>query len=293
MIQEQATFTVDTVKVTTVDDYQLSALVYTPFTTWKAKIIIACATGVPQMFYRRFAEYSTQQGFQVVSFDYRGVGLSAPSSLKNFKMSYLDWGRLDLAAVIDYTSSFDSTEMPIFLIAHSVGGQAFGLTHNHSKIKAMLCFGTGAGWSGYMPIKEKLKVEIMWKVIFPPLVATYGYLPWSKLNMGSDLPLGVYKEWKRWCKNPTYYFSDPQHQNLIQQYAQIDSIIYAYSALDDDWALPQSRHAFMQHYRNAQLNYIDIHPSSYGLKHMGHMGYFKKGAEQLWNEILTKLDQLN
>jgi Predicted alpha/beta hydrolase len=49
----------------------------------------------------------------------------------------------------------------------------------------------------------------------------------------------------------------------------------------------------MQHYRQAPLHYINIQAADYGLKHMGHMGYFRQGAEQLWDEVLTKFSELH
>ena len=245
--------------------------------------MLASATGVPQAFYRRFAEYATQFGYQVLTFDYRGVAQSAPKRLKGFKMSYLDWGTLDLAAAIDFLAQ---DPIPLFMVGHSYGGQALGLAPNHAKVTAMYCFGTGAGWHGYMPFKEKMKVQVIWNIIFPPMVAVTGYLPWSKLNMGADLPIGVYQQWRKWCKNPTYFFADPEQHALIAQYEQVKTPIYAVSALDDDWALPNSRHAFMQHYRQAPMQFINISASNYGLKEIGHMGYFRKGAEKIWDEIL-------
>lgn len=172
------------------------------------------------------------------------------------------------------------------MVGHSYGGQALGLAPNHAKVTAMYCFGTGTGWHGYMPFKEKMKVQVIWNIIFPPMVAVTGYLPWSKLNMGADLPIGVYQQWRKWCKNPTYFFADPEQHTLIAQYAQVKTPIYAVSALDDDWALPNSRHAFMQHYRQAPMQFINISASDYGLKEIGHMGYFRKGAEKIWDEIL-------
>ena len=72
------------------DGYMLTGILYTPKTV-KARIVVACATGVPQPFYRRFAEFSAAQGFEVLTFDYRGIHLSAPKQLKDFQMSYLDW----------------------------------------------------------------------------------------------------------------------------------------------------------------------------------------------------------
>ena len=276
-------FSVATQPFTASDGYPLIGTLYTPEHGIKANIVLCSATGVPQAFYRRFAEYATQFGYQVLTFDYRGVAQSAPKRLKGFKMSYLDWGTLDLAAAIDFLAQ---DPIPLFMVGHSYGGQALGLAPNHAKVTAMYCFGTGAGWHGYMPFKEKMKVQVIWNIIFPPMVAVTGYLPWSKLNMGADLPIGVYQQWRKWCKNPTYFFADPEQHALIAQYAQVKTPIYAVSALDDDWALPNSRHAFMQHYRQAPMQFINISASDYGLKEIGHMGYFRKGAEKIWDEIL-------
>lgn len=273
-----------TIHFSALDGYPLVGTQYRSHFPIKANLIIASATGVPQQFYRRFAEYAADLGYQVFSFDYRGIGRSAPKHLKGFSMSYLDWGHLDLSGVIDAVAQ-DGAH--IFVVGHSYGGQALGLTSNHDKVTAMYCFGTGAGWHGYMPLREKMKVHVMWNLIFPPMVALKGYLPWSKLNMGTDLPVDVYTQWRKWCKNPTYFFADPEQQHLAAHYAQVKTPIYAVSALDDDWALPNSRHAFMQHYRQADMHYLNIEAADYGLKQIGHMGYFRQGAEGIWKEMLN------
>lgn len=271
------------------DGYILTGTLYSPLNA-KAQIVVASATGVPQPFYRRFAEYAMKQGYQVLCFDYRGVAQSAPKTLKNFQMSYLDWGKSDLAGAIDYLNQFN---LPIFMVGHSYGGQALGLTPNHQLIKAMYCFGTGAGWHGYMPLSERIKVQVIWNIVFPPMVAASGYLPWSKLKMGADLPKHVYQQWRKWCNNPTYFFGDPEHKYLHDVYAQIKTPIYAVAALDDAWALPASRHAFMQHYTQAPMHYIDITPQQYGLKDIGHMGYFRKGSEKIWQDIFDTFENIN
>lgn len=290
--RQTETFGFDTeqVSLNALDGYVLNGVIYSPtIVTIKAKIILASATGVPQGFYRRFSEYMTQYGYQVLTFDYRGVGASSPKNLKGFEMSYLDWGKLDLAGAIDY---FADEQLPLFVVGHSYGGQALGLTPNHTKVTAMYCFGTGAGWHGYMPLKERLKVQVIWNIVFPPIVAATGYLPWSKFNMGADLPRGVYQQWRKWCKNPTYFFADPEQAALKDLYAQVKVPIYAMAALDDDWALPNSRHAFMQHYQNAEMHYIDITANRLGLKQIGHMGYFRQGSEAIWDQLLHTFDQL-
>lgn len=173
-----------TIHFSTADGYTLTGTLYRPQHP-KASIVVSSATGVPQAFYRRFAIYATQHHFQVLTFDYRGIGKSAPKTLKDFHMSYLDWGHYVLSSAIDVLAT---SSLPIYMIGHSYGGQALGLTRNHHLVKAMQCYGTGVGWHGYMPLKEKFKVQVMWNLVFPPMVALTGYLPWSKLNMGRTYP---------------------------------------------------------------------------------------------------------
>lgn len=282
-----ATDSTQSVYFSTADGYSIHATLYSCEQP-KASIVVSSATGVPQAFYRRFACYALQHGFQVLTFDYRGIAQSAPTQLQHFRMSYLDWGQFDLTAAIDYLTQFN---LPIYMVGHSYGGQALGLSPNHDQIRMMYCFGTGAGWHGYMPLKTRIKVQFIWNIIFPPLVATHGYLPWRKFNMGADLPTDVYRQWRQWCKHPHYFFADPQLQHLHAQYAQVKTPIYAVAALDDDWALPASRQAFMQHYCHAPLHYIDIKAQDFGLKSIGHMGYFRQGAETLWDSMLNAFTQ--
>jgi len=270
-----------------VDGYPLSAYLYASTDKVKGQLVIAGATGVGQQFYRRFAEHAREQGFNVLSMDYRGIGQSAPQQLKGFQMTFEDWAQLDLAAAVEFMHRDD---LPLFLVGHSYGGHALGMLPNHDKVSRCYTLGTGAGWHGWMPLTERLKVQLMWNVLFPVLVAWKGYLPWKMLGMGEDMPLAVYRQWKRWCAMPHYFFDDPLVAAAKkQQYAQVRTPITAAVALDDLWALPVSRDAFMEYYSNAQLLTRDIDPQAFNLKFgaIGHMGYFRPLAQPLWDEILA------
>ncbi|WP_100658577.1 alpha/beta fold hydrolase [Alteromonas flava] len=263
------------------DNYALSGTDYVAETAL-ARIIIASATGVPQGFYRKFAEHAAAQGFTVSTFDYRGIGQSAPTALRNFELDYRDWARRDLKAVIDHHGV---GQVPIFLIGHSYGGHAIGLIDNHHKVQAAYCVGVGSGWHGWMPTMEKYRVMFMWNVVAPVITRLKGYLAWSRLGMGEDLPLGVYKQWKRWCKNPHYFFDDPNFPEVHQLFAQVKMPIKAVVATDDLWAMPRSRDAFFKHFTNATIDRIDIDPASINMPQVGHMGYFRAAAEPLWHDI--------
>ncbi|MDX1722656.1 MAG: alpha/beta fold hydrolase [Pseudomonas sp.] len=265
------------------DGYPLRATLYHAAEP-RARLLIGGATGVPQGFYRRFAEYAARQGFTTLSVDYRGIGQSKQGSLRGFKMQYLDWAWHDLAAALDHLHQPD---LPTYMIGHSFGGHAFGLLPRHERVAGFFTFGTGAGWHGWMPLVERLRVQLMWNLIGPLIVKRKGYLAWSKLGMGEDLPLGVYQQWKHWCRFPRYFFDDPEQTGMAERFASVRTPIVAANALDDLWAPPASRDAFMAHYRNAPYQPRTIDSRAEGLGAIGHMGYFRSSSQPLWDEALS------
>lgn len=265
------------------DGYPLVAHRFRSPTPPRAHLVVGGATGVPQGFYRRFAEHAAQRGFDVLTLDYRGIGQSAPATLKGFRMDYLDWGRLDLAAGVE---AMRQDGMPLYLVGHSYGGHALGLLPDPGAVDGAYTFATGAGWHGWMPPLERLRVLFMWRVLGPVWTRAAGYLPWSRLGMGEDLPLDVYRQWRRWCTYPRYFFDDPYMQAVTERFADVRFPIVAVNALDDAWAPPASRDAFMAGYRNTAVRAVSIDPRRAGLGAIGHMGYFRPKARPLWNDAL-------
>ncbi|WP_412769417.1 alpha/beta fold hydrolase [Ralstonia pseudosolanacearum] len=160
------------VSLTAADGYVLSGCRYPADTALKGCLVVAGATAVPQGFYRRFAQFAGTRGFETLTFDYRGIGLSRPPSLHGFRTDFLDWARQDLAAAVD---SMADGAVPLYVVGHSYGGHAFGLLPNHRKVAGFCVFGTGAGWHGYMPLGERLRVLAMWNAVLPVLTWWKGY----------------------------------------------------------------------------------------------------------------------
>ncbi|CAD5106189.1 alpha/beta hydrolase family protein [Zestomonas carbonaria] len=275
----------ENIVLTARDGYQLSAYRYAAHGEIKGNLIMAGATGVRQLFYRRFAEHAARRGFNVLTLDYRGIGESRPATLKGFHMSYLDWAYQDLAAAVDLLGQ---ESLPLYWVGHSFGGHALGLLPNHDRIAACYSLGSGAGWSGWMPKTEAIKVRLLWTFILPVIVSWKGYMAWSLLGMGDDLPLGVYRDWKRWCTFPHYYFDDPDMAHVSERYAEVRTPCVFATSVDDPWAPPRSRDAFAKGYRNAPLVTRDLQPR-HGDEPIGHMGYFRANAQPLWDEILQWL----
>ena len=276
----------ETLELVAKDGYRLSALKYASKGKVFGHLVVASATGVPQRFYRRFAEHASSRGFTVLTLDYRGIGTSKPPTLKGFNMNYLDWAYLDLTAAVD---AMDSEAVPLFMVGHSFGGHAFGLLPNHARVARFYTFATGAGWHGWMTPLERVRVLALWRLVGPLLTRWKGYLPWSLLRLGEDLPLGVYRDWKHWCTYPRYFFDDPAMSHVADLFASVRTPIIAANALDDPWAPPRSRDAFMSAYRNTTVHMVDIDPKVSGP--IGHMGYFRKGAQPLWDSALDWFKQ--
>ncbi len=257
-------------------------------------IVIGSATAVPRGFYRRFAEYAASRGVHVLMVDYRGIGDSKyppyQKSLRGFKMEYADWSRLDLAAAVDWCTKRGKT----WLVGHSLGAHAIGQLPSPNDLQAAYICGGGAGWHGWMPFPESLKVWLLWNVLGPILTRIYGYQPMSKLGVGEDLPMGVYRDWRRWCQLPHYFFDDsePRAKAIAARFAEVRIPIAAAVATDDLWATPKSRDAFFKGYVNAKVESIDIAPQSLGVPGVGHMGYYRANVgAALWPQMLAWLER--
>jgi predicted alpha/beta hydrolase len=271
------------------DGYVLAGNRFPAHGLLKGRLVVAGATGVPQGFYKRFAQFASRRGFETLTFDYRGIGLSSPPSLKGFRMDLLDWARQDLAAAVD---AMADGATPLYITGHSFGGHAFGLLPNQTKVAGFYVFGVGAGWHGHMPLGEGLRVRVMWNLVLPVLTWWKGYSPWKMLGIGEDLPADVYRQWRHWCRFPRYFFDDPAMKGIERTYAEVRTPIVAANALDDLWATPPSRDAFMQGYRNALVTWKDLDPREVGVK-IGHMGYFRQTAEPLWESMLDWFTSLH
>ena len=138
-----------------------------------------------------------------------------------------------------------------------------------------------------MPKAEQIKVLILWNLIGPLLVRWKGYLAWSTLGMGVDLPMGGFRDWKHWCQFPRYFFDDPTIPDLHEKFGSVSTPIMAVNAIDDLWALPAYRDAFMSSYPPGIWQGVNIDPATLGLKRIGHMGYFRRQAEPLWRDALA------
>ncbi len=261
------------------DGRLLGATRFRPEGDAHSTLLVAGATAVPQRFYRRFASAAAERGYETLTLDYRGVGESAPETLRGFRMDFTDWARLDLAAAVD---ALATDERPLFVAGHSYGAVCFALLPQHGRVSGVYAFGAGAGWHGWMPPLERLRVLAMWHLIGPVTTSALGYLPWSRLMSGEDLPRDVFWQWRRWCGRPHFLLDDDRLPGIRDEYARVTTPMVLSNSTDDRWAPPRSRDAIMTGYANAPWRAADVTPADLGLASIGHMGYFRPDASELW-----------
>ncbi len=277
-----------TVEIEARDGYRLEATRFDAPTAPGQVTIVAPAMGVPRRFYDAFARGLADQGHRVVSFDYRGIGGSAPEHLPGCDARLLDWGRVDLASVIDHVLDAHAPDR-LGLVGHSVSGQILGLADNADAIDRTLMVASVKGhwrlWSGR-------QAAILWvysHLAVPVLARVLGYLParWIGLG-GEDLPRDVALDWARWIRHPDYVV-DETGQHPSEAYARYTGEIRALSFEDDWYAPPDGVEALLAMYPNAVTEHEHLVPRQHGLDGIGHFGYFRKPCRPLWVEAAAWL----
>ncbi len=265
------------------DGYALAATLFEPTGAARGVVLIAAATAVPRGYYAKFARFLAEQGFKVVTFDYRGIGGSRPKGgLRGFKAGMRDWAALDLVAAIDYAEGLAEGK-PLLYVGHSFGGQALGQLPNNHKVSRALFAASQIGYWKLFPAPEKYRVWLLLRVLGPALYTLFGYVP-GKLGMGEDLPKGVFRECAGWCMKPRYLFDDAT-LDARKHFQNYKGALRAIGLSDDDWAPPVTVAGLLDGYTGTKPEHITVTPESVGQKNIGHFGYFREASrEPLWRE---------
>jgi predicted alpha/beta hydrolase len=268
--------------LTTRDKVTLGAALFEPQTSNQRAVLISTAMGVKQSYYAEFATYLAEQGFTVLTYDYRGIGRSKPSTLKGYGASLLNWAVDDQTAAIKYaTEGYPSYKL--LVVGHSLGGQIAGLTPEYSRVAGWLGVASQSGyWRGWDGVLQ-LRMLLLWYVLIPVLARAYGYFPSRLVGMGSnDIPSNVVLEWARAGRKP-YYIRSLYSGTLNDHFASVTAPMLLHSFTDDDFAPPRSVEALRALYPNAKTEHNSIAPQDIGVDAIGHFGFFRKQfKDSLW-----------
>src|SRR4030095_14002588 len=132
------------------DGYALSALFGETESTVLGSIVISAATGVRKEFYINFGRFLMDNGYNVLLYDYRGIGESAAADIKASPIYMHEWGTQDMNAVLNYLVVTKGLKDIIWL-GHSIGGQLVGLLENKHHVRKVVSINAALGYWGYFP----------------------------------------------------------------------------------------------------------------------------------------------
>lgn len=274
----------ETISVLTRDGVKISATWFLADNPFGKVILINSATGVKQGFYQHFAHFLAQKGFNVYTYDYRGIGESSSKDKAYLQGNMKDWSK-DMDAMISHIT-VTHPQSRLVIIGHSVGGQLIGMSRMAGYADSFIMIGAQTPyWRNFGGGMTRLKLLFFWKFLIPVFTRLFGYFPASKLGLFEDLPANVALQWARWAKTPEYVFKD--NPELKSSFEALDQRTLFISFSDDEIAPHKAVLDLKRFFTTARIDHWHVHPDDLLVKSIGHFGFFKKHMEMLmWNDML-------
>ncbi len=259
-------------------------------------VVICPATSVQARFYSRFAQYLHDHGFDVVTFDYRGIGGSRPASLRGFKASAIDWGLLDLEAVLGFVREHFPGQ-PVDVVAHSIGGLVLGLAPSSASYRRVFTVGAQfAYWRDYAPDLRR-RMLAKWHLAMPLLTALLGYFPGKALGWLEDTPAGVMSDWclrgprfETTCYSACSRLGAEERGQLAAGFARVRAPILALSLSDDAFGTIAAIERLLGYFTAAHRSHLRLDPTHFGAASVGHFRFFDEAFKNtLWPIALAWL----
>lgn len=270
------------------DGFSLSALLVEPAQPTGA-LLFASGTGFPKEFYAPLARFLAQRGHAVLVFDYRGIGGSAPASLRGFEATMSDWALRDMAGALDALASrFPS--LPLRWLGHSFGGQVVGVVPGIERCVRIATIATSIGRWQWQASPRKYGAAFWWHVVGPYDLATKGHAGRNAIWQGKPLPAGVFRQWKRWCASPRYFAIDVGGALGDGCFDRLREPIRALCFTDDWIATRRNVAALHALYEKPGVQATWLSPRDAGVARIDHEGAFLRGNAAIWPHIAGLLD---
>lgn len=273
--------------LTTKDQCQLSAHIFKPKKSNQKIILINSATGVKQQVYFSFAQFFAEQGFTVITYDYRGIGLSKPEKIRNFKASMRTWGNEDFKRLTEFVIE-NFPDYQKFCLGHSVGALIIGMNENSKVFERFIFVATQNAFIGNLKWKTKLEAFFGFGFAQPFFTELFGYFPAHWFGLGESLPKNCAYDWRTLILNrkstgklllKTNDYSKELNQKVLVLYAE-----------DDVWLTDKGVKSLLNDvYPNLKPNYRFLQTSESEKGEIGHVNFFRSYNKKLWNIILNEI----
>lgn len=282
-------------RIRALDGYELGAVLYSVSAgaAPRRAVVLHGGSGIPAQRYCHFARFLARSGVPALTYDYRGIGLSRPATLRGFRSVIEDWAEYDCSAAISWLRGhFPRVEL--VGIAHSVGALLFGGAHNAAEQARLVLVGAHTGYFGdYHPI-YRLPMAALWHGLMPVLTRLVGYFPASRLGLGDDIPAGIALQWaSRRSSDLRPAGASPAEERtrrLLDRCAALERPALMLRFSDDAFATAAGMRRLLAYYPRLSPEYLLFTPADSGMRRIGHFGFFGRSAgTALWPRLLARL----
>lgn len=254
----------------------------------RGAVLICGAMGVPQRFYEPLATWLAARGFVVLTFDYRGMGLSRSGPLRAVRANIETWAEIDTrAALLALAARADG--LPISWVGHSLGGQIVPflpepLRREH-RVEKIVTVATGSGYWRENSPELRRRVWLFWFGAVPLTTPLLGYFPGKRLGMVGDLPRGVIEQWRRWCLDPSYAVG-AEGERVRTLFSAVETPMTSLSFTDDEMMSDRNIASIHGFFTQANPKMVRLSPGDVGADKIGHFGFFRRERAGLWGSHL-------
>lgn len=251
-------------------------------------VVVNPATGVLARYYHAYARFLVGHGFDVLTYDYRGIGASRPAALKGCGIRWRDWGELDFDAAVRWAHGRQRGSLAV--VGHSIGGFLPGFAEAAGLVGRFLTVGAQfAYWPDYAA-GSRLRMAAKWHLAMPAVTALAGYFPGQRLGWLEDLPAGVAYEWSFRRARMELSYQPRQREAILTRFAAVGAPILAIGTTDDEFGTPSAIRRGLGYYTSSPRTQVQLTPAALGATVIGHVGLFHaRRSGTFWTDALDWL----
>lgn len=267
--------------------HKLRGRLYRPARTPRAVAVLNGATGVPQRFYADFATWlAATQEIACLTYDYRDFGASARGPMKASNATMADWGVHDQQVARDHLRNA-FPDVPLWVIGHSLGGLMLPFQKDLDQIDRVITVASGPAHVMAHPFPYRFYAAAYWYLVGPPATLFAGYMPGKRLRFGTDIPAGVFWQWRRWCTSRGFFASEIGDTLPMADWTGVKAPLKVVAIKDDVLMPPANVWRLMSFYPAAPTTQLVIDPLSYGLNRIGHVAPFSTKNSTIWPDLIA------
>lgn len=267
-------------------DAHLQGTLFLPSAAPKAALVLNGATGVPQGYYRAFAQWlADHQDIACLTYDYSDFGQSAQGHARASVVTMADWALRDQpAARAAMRAALPG--VPLWVMGHSLGAMLMPLQDGIEDVERMIGVSSGLVYHRDHPWPYQALARLFWFGHVPLVVKALGYLPGKISGFGVDLPGPLYWEWRRWCTSPRFFYDEFGASLPHPEWSRSGAPVDLFAFEDDQTSPPFSVSKLVGLYGVNRTRMHVVKPSEFGVKSVGHMGAFARRNAALWPELI-------